>query len=498
MTEHLPVLLIVIPLMAAPIFVLIRDRRMVLGCAITVCWITFIGSLLLLNQVTTPTDNAASSVVSYHIGNWEPPWGIEYRVDALSAFVLVFVSFIGAAVITFAAPSIEREIPRGKQYLFYACYMLCLTGLLGIVITGDLFNVFVFLEISSLSSYALISLGRSRRSLMAAFQYLVMGTIGATFLLIGIGLIFQMTGTLNMLDISERLTAQQSSRTILVAIAFVAVGVSIKTALFPLHYWLPNAYTYAPSVVSAFIAATATKVSVYVLLRLMFTIFRPGFAFAQLPLDSKIMSFSLLGILVASFVAMFQTNAKRLLAYSSVAQIGYMLLGISFASETGLVGGIAHMFNHALIKGGLFMAVACFALRLGTVNIDDLSGISKRMPWTSFAFVIGGLALIGVPLTAGFVSKWYLLVAAFDKGYWYVAALVLISSLMALAYVWKVVEKMYFGELPESNAHVKEAPLTMLIPTYVVVGLTVVFGIWTTFPAGVARMAALALLGSPS
>ena len=366
---------------------------------------------------------------------------------------------------------------------------------MGIVITGDLFNLFVFLEISSLSSYALISLGRSRRSLMAAFQYLVMGTIGATFLLIGIGLVFQMTGSLNMVDIGERLTESQSTRTILVAVAFVAVGVSIKMALFPLHYWLPNAYTYAPSVVSAFIAATSTKVSVYILLRLTYTIFQPGFALRQLPLDTKIMTLSLIGILVASTVAVYQSNVKRLLAYSSVAQVGYMLLGISFASETGLIGGILHMFNHALIKGGLFMAVACLALRLGTVNLSDMSGMSRRMPWTCLAFAVGGLALIGVPTTAGFISKWYLLVAAFDAGYWPVALLVLVSSLLALVYVWKVVEAMYFGELPESHEHLQEAPLSMLLPTWFVVGLTVLFGIWSSFPAGVAEKAAQTLLG---
>lgn len=490
MIHHLPILIVIIPLIAGPLFVLIRDRRIVYASAVAVCWTTFLATCSLLRE-TLVRDQ-----VSYHIGNWAPPYGIEYRIDVLSAFVLLFVAFIGAAVITFAKPSVKREIPRGKQYLFFATYMLCLTGLLGIVVTGDLFNLFVFLEISSLSSYALISLGRSRRALMAAFQYLVMGTIGATFLLIGIGLIFQLTGSLNMADIGERISASQGSRTILVAVAFVAVGVSIKMALFPLHYWLPNAYTYAPSVVSAFVAATATKVSVYILLRLMFTIFQPGFAFVRLPIDSKIMALSLTGILIASTVAIFQSNVKRLLAYSSIAQIGYMLLGVSFSSELGLTGGILHMFNHALIKGGLFMVVACFALRLGTVHVSQLSGISRRMPWSSFAFVVGGLALIGVPLTAGFISKWYLLVAAFDAGYWPVAALVLVSSLLSLLYVWKVVESIYFGELPESNMHLQEAPLSMLIPTYAVVGLAVLFGVWTAFPAGVAQRAALSLLGS--
>lgn len=492
MMHHLPILLIVVPLMSAPLFVLIRDRMVVLGCATGVSWLTFLGSCVLLKRTME------EGTVTYSIGGWEPPYGIEYHIDTLSSFVVFFVAFIGGIVLTFARASVEREIPRGKHYLFYSTYMLCLTGLLGIVITGDLFNLFVFLEISSLSSYALISLGRSRRSLMAAFQYLIMGTIGATFLLIGIGLILQMTGSLNMRDIGERLQEAHSMRTILVAMAFLAVGVSIKMALFPLHFWLPNAYTYAPSVVSAFIAATATKVSVYILLRLIYTIFNPGFAFTKLPIDEKMMILSLVGIFGASILAVFQTNIKRLLAYSSVAQIGYMLLGIGFASEAGLTGGILHMFNHALIKGGLFMAVACFALRLGSVNLKDLSGISRRMPWTCFAVVLGGLALIGVPLTAGFVSKWYLLVAAFDAGYWPVAAAVLMSSLLALVYIWRIVEVAYFRELPESNRHVQEAPLSMLIPTYVVVGLTIVFGIWSTFPAGVAQKAALSLLGTPT
>jgi len=321
MLEHLPVLPIIVPLMAAPLCVLVRQRKLALGIALAVCWGTFVMTVMLLMEVLR------NGMQTYALGGWVPPWGIAYQVDMLSAFVLVFVSGIGATVLSFAPLSIQKEIPKGLQYLFYTEYLLCLTGLLGIVITGDVFNLFVFLEISSLSAYALISLGRSRQALIASFQYLVMGTIGATFILIGIGLLYMMTGTLNMADMAVQLRGTitigedtkvvMDTRTILVAFAFLSVGISLKMALFPLHMWLPNAYTFAPSVVTAFLAATATKVSVYVLLRFVFTIFGADFAFTKMPLDTGLMVLSLVGIVAASTAAIFQTNVKRLLAYSS-------------------------------------------------------------------------------------------------------------------------------------------------------------------------------------
>ena len=499
MLTHLPVLPIIVPLMAAPLCVLVRQRKLALGIALTVCWGTFAMTVMLLMEVLH------HGVQSYALGGWVAPWGIAYQVDMLSAFVMVFVAGIGATVLTFAPLSIQKEIPTSLQYLFYTEYLLCLTGLLGIVITGDVFNLFVFLEISSLSAYALISLGQSRQALTASFQYLVMGTIGATFILIGIGLLYMMTGTLNMADmavqlqgsikIGEETKVVMETRTVLVAFAFLSVGISLKMALFPLHMWLPNAYTFAPSVVTAFIAATATKVSVYVLLRFVFTIFGAKFAFTKMPLDTGLMILSLIGIVAASTAAIFQTNVKRLLAYSSIAQVGYMVLGISFASVSGLTGGIVHMFNHALIKGGLFLAMGCLVFRLGSTQLTDLRGVGRRMPVTMFAWVVGGLGLIGVPLTAGFVSKWYLISAALERGWWPVALLVLSSSLLSLIYVWRVVEVAYFEEPPEGAETVKEAPLVMLVPTCCLIGATIVFGVWTEWSVDFARQAANLLLG---
>ena len=489
MEHQLPILLIAVPLLTAPMCVLIGSPKLTYLLALVATWCTFAVSLLLLAKVLH------SGPIHYDLGSWAPPYGIEYVVDTLSGFVMMFVSGIAALVLLYAPASIDAEIPRSKRVLFYSCYLLCMTGLLGICITGDLFNVFVFLEVSSLSSYALISLGKSRRARLAAFQYLMLGTIGATFLLIGIGLVYQMTGTLNMADIATRLNTENGPRTVVVAFAFITIGLCVKMAVVPVHKWLPNAYTYAPSVVTCFIAATATKVSVYAFIRVLFGIFTPHFAFERLPLDTELMMFALVGIFAASTAAIFQDNVKRLLALSSVAQIGYMLLGISMADATGLTAGIVHMFNHAIIKGGLFMVVGCFVLRLGSSDIDDWRGAGRTMPWTSLAWTLGGLGLIGVPVTAGFISKWLLLTAAFESGRWPVAVLMLLSSLLALVYVWRVVETLYFAETSEQAAGATEAPLGMLVPTYVVIGATLVFGVWTTYSAGIAARAAASLLG---
>jgi len=490
--QHLPILQVLVPLLAAPLCVLLVNRKLVGLFAQLVCWATFAVSIALLARVSQ-----TGQPISYELGGWPSPYGIVYVVDYLSAFVMLFVSGLGAIVLSYAPASINKAIPLSKHYLFYTTYLLCLAGLLGICITGDLFNVFVFLEISSLSSYALISLGKTRRAPLAALHYLILGTIGATFFLIGIGLMYQMTGTLNMADIASRIERVDGPRTLQVAFAFMTVGLCIKMAVFPLHTWLPNAYTYAPSAVTCFIAATSTKVSVYAFIRLVYSILKPEYAFKTLPLDHALMIFSLVGIFVASTAAIYQTNVKRLLAYSSIAQIGYMLLGISMFTQGGLTAGIVHMFNHALIKGGLFMVVGCLALRLGSVQLADLRGAGKTMPFTSFAWALGGLGLIGVPLTAGFVSKWLLLTSALEANWWYVAILMLLSSLLAVVYVWRVVEALYFAEPSEKAKSAKEAPLTMLVPTYIVIGATLLFGVWTEFSAGLARLAASALLGEP-
>ncbi len=489
MGAHLPALQVIIPLLAAPLCVLVRGARAAWLVAVAASWSALAVAVCLLQRVL-----ASGEPISYHLGGHAPPHGIELRVDALNAFVLLIVTGVSAVVVSASRGSLKSEMAPERHYLYFAATLLCMTGLLGMTVTADAFNVFVFLEISSLSAYSLISMGRTRRALTAAYQYLVMGTLGGTFILLGIGLLYMATGSLNMADLAERLTGMESNRTVQAALAFLVLGASIKLALFPLHIWLPNAYAYAPAMVTAFLAATATKVAFYVLVRFLFGVFGTDFAFDAMHLDRVLMPLALLAMFSASTVAIFQRDLKRMLAYSSVAQIGYMVLGLSFASELGLTGGIVHLFNHAVIKSCLFLVMAAVALGVGSTNIDDLRGIGRRMPFTMAAFIVGGLSLIGVPLTVGFVSKWTLVRAALEADLWPVAAMILGSSLLAVVYVWRVVEVAYFQEAPADAPAVRPAPVSLVLSAWVLAAASIYFGIFTATTAGVAGRAARMLL----
>jgi multicomponent Na+:H+ antiporter subunit D len=485
---HLPALQVALPLIAAPVCVLLRRSAPAWMLALAATWASAAIAVALLLQALH------TGPVSYMLGSWPAPWGIEYRVDVVNAFLLVLVSGIGSVVVAYARASVAFEIPAEQHYLFWTAYLLCLAGLLGIAITGDAFNVFVFLEISSLASYILIALGRDRRALVASYQYLIMGTIGATFIVIGIGLLYLMTGTLNLADLSSRIGSVDQARPQLAALAFLTVGISLKLALFPLHLWLPNAYAYAPSAVTAFLSATATKVAVYLLLRFYFSVFGQSRVFAHLPLPEVLLALSLAATFMASAVAIFQRDVKRMFAYSSVAQIGYITLGVSFASVTGLTGGIVHLFNHAVAKGAIFLLLGCVALRVGQPTIESMAGLGKRMPWTAAGLTIGGLSLIGVPGTVGFVSKWYLVLAALERGWWWLAAAVLASSLLAVVYVWRVVEACYFRDTSTGDERVTEAPWSMLVPSLLLAAGCIYFGFDTSATVGTAARAAQSLL----
>ena len=486
MLDHLPALQVIVPLISAPVCMLVTRAVWAWRIATAVSIAAFAMAVLLAREVSS------KGVLSYHLGGWVPPLGIEYRIDHLSAYILIIVAATASITMIAAHKSIGQEIADRKSGLFYSAYLLCLTGLLGIVATGDAFNIFVFLEISSLSSYALIAMGRDRRALTASYQYLIMGTIGATFILIGVGLLYMLTGTLNIMDLQQRIPAVIGSRTLHAAFAFLTAGISLKIALFPLHLWLPNAYAYAPSMMTVFLSATATKVSLYVLFRFFFGLFSPEVSFEYFYLGKILLPLSIVAILTASFIAIFQDNIKRMLAYSSVAQIGYMTLGIGLGTQAGSIASLVYLLNHALIKGGLFLAIACVVFRIQSVQLEDFNGLGRRMPWTMSAILLLGLGLIGVPLTAGFISKWYILSAAIEQDRWLSAIVILGGSLLAILYVWKIVEHAYFRPSPSPARDIpatREAPLTMLVPLWLLVAGNFYLGLDTSFSAGFADTA---------
>lgn len=486
MTAHLPILHILLPLLAAPVCLLLNRRRAVMILSVVIAIGILVSVAVLFATVMS------SGTVSYELGGWAPPIGIEYRIDALSAFVLLIVAAIGAITLPYAAANIQREIDERLHVRFYVAFLLCLGALLGLASSGDIFNIFVFLEISALASYILIAMGRNRRALLASFEYLVLGTIGATLFLIGIGLAYAQTGTLNIVDLSQRIAELPASGTLLTAFCFMTVGVLLKVAVFPLYNWLPEAYTQAPSPVSALLAATATKVALYLLIRLIFTVFGVDFVVAALPLEEILVALGLLGIFVGSTRAIFEENLKRMFAYSSVAQIGYLLLPLGLLTASGLTATLVHLFNHALMKGAVFLALGAIVYQVGHVNLKDIAGLGSKMPLTMATIVIAGFSLIGLPGTAGFISKWYLLSAVIEQDRWILAGILLAGSLLTAVYIFRIIEKAWFNEAVHNP---REAPLALLVPTALLAIANIYFGIDTRLNVGVSELTTQLLFG---
>jgi multicomponent Na+:H+ antiporter subunit D len=353
-------------------------------------------------------------------------------------------------------------------------------GFNGIVLTGDLFNLFVYLEISSLSAYSLLAIG-SKPAPFAAFRYLIMGTVGGSFYLLGLAFLYTVTGTLNMADMQAMLPQFAAQPAVVTGLILIVVGMGIKSALFPLHGWLPDVYSFASSTSTALIAPIGTKVAAYVLIRILLFVFGADLINSVIPLSLIIGCLACAGILYGSFMAIRQTELKRMLAYSSVSQIGYILLGVSLANPLGFIGAVLHILNHAMMKACLFLVSGNLFYREGSTSLARFDkSYSKKYPWTMLAFTLAALSMIGLPPFAGFFSKWYLASGAVENGRWTFLVVILASSLLNAVYFFRILEKVYLKD-PHStidvtaNAERNEVPASMLVPTILLaLGLLVI------------------------
>jgi len=493
--EQLPILVVVVPLFVAPLLAMVASNgRLPWLIATATTAVTFLIAVGLTAHVLQ------SGTILYELGNWPVPFGIGLVIGPFSALMLLVISGASLTALMAGGQSMDSEVGQQHQSLLYSCWLLAMAGLIGITVTGDAFNVFVFMEISSLASYVMVANGPNRRALTASFTYLVTGTTGATFYLIGVGYLYMMTGTLNLADMADRLADVSDTLPVLIAGGFLVLGLALKAALFPMHAWMPNAYQFAPTPVAIFFAACSTKVALFVMLRFDFVVLLPNLGEQAYFLSSLLIPLCVAAFLVGSAVAMFERDLKRMLGYSSVAQIGYIVLAIALASSAGITAAVVHFFNHALMKAALFVAVAGIVLRFGSSNLDQLAGLGRRMPLTMLGFVIAGLSLIGVPLTAGFISKWYLIQAVLEEPGLGIllTILILTSSLMAVVYIWKVVEIAYFkapanGTLDDVKR--QEAPMAVLVTLWVLVAANIWFGIDPGLPLSLANMEAFDLIG---
>ena len=471
-----PALLVAVPLglaFAIPLFALFRKDAVKYIPPAALAFNLVVSLLLLPKVLENPL------IVS--IGGWQPPFCINLVAGPVGILFSAMIALVGLLVSVYALDYI-KEGPTEKYHMLY---LLLLTGATGVVLTGDIFNLFVFFEILCISSYALVAYLRDKGGIESAVKYLIQGAVGSSLLLIGIGLLYGQFGTLNMADIAEKIDSA-SPMSLFVPMVLLITGLEVEAAIFPLNAWLPDAHSSAPSSISAILSGIAIEVGLYAVVRVIFTIFgAQGF----LPFLALL---GILTLLIGEMCAFSQNNIKRMLAYSSIGQIGLILFALAIATSYGVTGGLFQLVNHTLSKAVLFLAVGYMIYRTGSKEISSLEGMGKKMPLTCLAFTIGAFSLVGLPPFIGFPSKFLVVRAALatKETYFYVLiGLALLGTVIEGAYFFRVVQVLYFkGE--KSNPGRKEAPVTALIPMFTFVALILVVGIYPKLVTDVLNSAA--------
>lgn len=421
--------------------------------------------------------------IDYNVGGWPPPWGIRISIDPLTAFMMVLVTGIGLLVLIYALYEMSHEkrlMNPISQSWYLTAYLLLISGMMGMIVTDDLFNLYVFIEVTGLCAVALVAAQDDKPSTEAAFKYLMLATLGSGFIMAGIGLVYITTGHLNMRYVTTALITARGNypQVLWVALSFFVAGFGVKTALFPLHVWLPDAYSSAPSPSSAVLAGLVSKSYIFGLIKVMYFCFY-HVLLARFLIPPVLLALGATGVIVGSLFAIIQPDIKRRLAYSSVGQIGYIYLALGLNTRLGMVAAMFHVLSHAMMKSGLFLAAGGIQYRTGKRNIWDFAGLGKAMPITMGAFTVLAFSMIGIPMLSGFVSKWYLLTGALEAGDPFLVVIILVGSLLAAAYLLPVVWRAYFVASDDVvlEQETKETPWPMLVPLLVLVATTIFFGV---------------------
>jgi len=505
--EHLPVLVVAISMLSAFTILIAGWLNKKSCCFISIATILvqLVMSVFILHHVL------AIGSINYWLGGWAPPWGIEYVVDALNAYVLVIILLLGLLCAIHSKSSIEHELPPHKAVAFYTVYQLFITGLCGVTITGDIFNMYVFIEILSLAAYALVA-SKGGTSLRAGFTYLVMGSIGACFFLIGIGFLYAVTGSLNIHDLSLLLPPHYGNKVVQAAFIFIIVGLGIKMAIFPLHTWLPDAHPAAPSPISAMLSGIMIMVGFYALIRVLFTLFPFYYNYGLI-----LLTLGLLSMTVGNLFAYFQKDLKRLLAYSSIVNMGIIATGAGVAAyilstvaepagtlpeaaSLAMAGALLHIFSHGMGKALVFLGSGNIHASIHTRDLTKMGGIARDMPFTSYSMTVGLLSLLGMPPLIGFWSK-FLILMAVAKAIQSIGGVVMITVFIILlfnviyaaAYYLKVAKVLMI----ESGAvRTHEAPFSMVFSVAAFALACLIGGLLLPIPLiRVATKASLIILG---
>lgn len=410
------------------------------------------------------------------------------QIDRLSSYMTLIVLGIGLASSIYSIGYIHERIPE-----FYSLLLLLITGMVGVFYSGDLLTFFVFWELMSISSYILVAFNyKEWEAVEASLKYLIMSSTGSAAILFGVSLIYGMTGTLVISEVASRMTIQSATHEIWsnAGLVFIIGGLGVNVAMVPFHSWLPDAHPAAPSPISAMLSGVVIKTGIYAIYRLLTLVYPPSMYNWQLGL----LLLSILTMTIGNLMAALQTDIKRLLAFSSIANIGYIVFALSIGTELGLTGGLLHVMNHAVSKALLFLAAGSFIHASKSRNLEEMAGIGKNMPISGIAYSIGAFSLAGLPGLNAFVSEYTIIISAFEAQLYVLAAVMLINVIIGAMYHLRVVQIIFIKPETSTSSKCKESGISIITPLILLSAISILIGVYASPFLELARGVAITLL----